>query len=106
MMRLKDKIVMITGAGSGIGRETSLQFAREGATVLILDINDEGGHGTVKDIKQEGNDAAYIRCDVTNAIEVKEAVDDIISTYHRIDVLFNNVGISGVGKIHEMEEEL
>ena len=104
-MRLKEKIVLITGAGSGIGKATALLFAREGATVVVNDLDDAKGEETVREIRTGGGEAIFIQADVTEPEPVRNMVDQIIGKYGRIDVLFNNAGISGVGMLHEVEPE-
>ncbi|WP_134701320.1 SDR family NAD(P)-dependent oxidoreductase [Ammoniphilus sp. YIM 78166] len=105
-MRLKDKVILITGSGSGIGKSTALLFAAEGAKVIVNDLSREHGEETVEGIRQKGGVAQFIQADVTNALEVDRMVQLVIDTYGRIDVLFNNAGISGVGAVHETSEEL
>lgn len=102
-MRLKDKVTLITGAGSGIGRETALLFGKEGAIVIVNDVNEANGQETVNQISTAGGKAEYKKADITNWDEVQAMVRDVVSTYGRIDVLFNNAGISGVGQLHETE---
>ena len=104
-MRLKDKIALITGSGSGIGRSSALLFAREGATVVVNDLSVENGEKTVEDIRREGGNAWFIRADVTEPQEVQAMVDEIIRKHGRLDILFNNAGISGVGALHEVEPD-
>ncbi|USK36661.1 glucose 1-dehydrogenase (plasmid) [Bacillus sp. F19] len=104
-MRLKGKICLITGAGSGIGKSTALLFAKEGAVVVVNDINENDGNQTVHEITQLGTEALFINADVTDSFSVKEMIQQVIEKYSRIDVLFNNVGISGVGQLHEIEPE-
>lgn len=104
-MRLKDKIALITGSGSGIGRSSALLFAREGATVIVNDLSVENGEKTVEEIRREGGNAWFIRADVTEPQEVQAMVDEIIRRHGRLDVLFNNAGISGVGALHEVEPD-
>jgi NAD(P)-dependent dehydrogenase (short-subunit alcohol dehydrogenase family) len=96
---------MITGAGSGIGKSSALLFAQEGATVIVNDLLVERGQETVEEIVQAGGKALFIQADVTEPDSVKSMVDQAIATYGRIDVLFNNAGISGIGAIHEVEPE-
>ncbi len=104
-MRLKDKVTVITGAGSGIGRSTALLFAEEGATVIVNDLNEANGTETVQEITNNGGKAFFIKADVTNASEVENMIKKIIADHDKIDVLFNNAGISGVGAAHELEED-
>lgn len=105
-MRLQDKVAVITGAGSGIGRSSALLFAEEGARVVVNDRNEEDGRRTVELITEQGGDALFVQADVTNAAEVERMVVTALEHYRQIDVLFNNAGISGVGAIHETSEEL
>lgn len=104
-MRLKDKVVLITGAGSGIGKSTALLFAKEGASIIVNDLNSDSGHATVEEICESNGNAYFIQANVTNAESVKAMVEEAIHQYGRIDVLFNNAGISGVGKLHEVDLE-
>lgn len=104
-MRLKDKVTVITGAGSGIGKETALLFAKEGARVAVMDVDDNGGKATVCEIEQSGGESVFFHCDVTNPDEVEAVAEQIYQNFGRIDVLFNNAGISGVGKLHELDLE-
>ncbi|SFL17041.1 NAD(P)-dependent dehydrogenase, short-chain alcohol dehydrogenase family [Paenibacillus sp. 1_12] len=104
-MRLHDKITLITGAGSGIGRSSALLFAKEGATVIVNDLVEKGGLETVEEIHQAGGKALFIQADTTDPESVKAMVDQAIEAYGRIDVLFNNAGVSGIGAIHEVEPE-
>ena len=92
MRRLKDKVALITGAGSGIGRATAILFAREGARVAVNDINERGGQETVRLIREARGEAAFFRADVTKGVEVRSMVEKIIMKYGRIDILHNNVG--------------
>lgn len=105
-MRLKDKVTLITGAGSGIGKSTALLFAKEGATVIVNDLSEEKGNGTVEEIKASGGEAVFMMADVTKAVEVERMVQDGLKHCGRIDVLFNNAGVSGVGALHETSEEM
>lgn len=105
-MRLKDKIVIITGAGSGIGKSTAALFASEGATVIIADVQEESGIAAVAEIEASGGKAMFIPCDVTDASSTTVMADQVVNTFGRIDVLFNNAGISGVGAVHVVDEEV
>ncbi|WP_121612402.1 SDR family NAD(P)-dependent oxidoreductase [Mesobacillus foraminis] len=102
-MRLREKVVLITGAGSGIGKSTAILFAKEGASIIVNDLNEESGNETVSDIRKTNGEAFFIQGDVTEANSVKAMVGKAINKYGRIDVLFNNAGVSGVGMIHEVD---
>ena len=93
---MKDRVVMITGAGSGIGRESALLFASEGAKVVVSDINMEAGEQTVELVKQAGGEATFIRCDVSKGPQVEALVQGTVNTYGRLDAAFNNAGIEGM----------
>jgi NAD(P)-dependent dehydrogenase (short-subunit alcohol dehydrogenase family) len=98
-------VTLITGAGSGIGKSTALLFAREGAIVIVNDLQEDKGRETVGEIRAAGGQAEFIGADVTNPESVKAMVDEAIRLFGRIDVLFNNAGISGVGTVVEVEPE-
>ena len=105
MGRLAGKVALITGAGSGIGKVTANLFAAEGAVVVVNDVNEVAGEATVHEIRGNNHQAVYVKGDVTNPLEVKNLVDSMIGQFNRIDILFNNAGISGVGPLHEVELE-
>jgi len=92
-MRLKDKIALITGASSGIGRETSILFANEGAKVIVVDINDTGGEETVKMVKNSGGEAVYVHADVSKSNDCENMIKVAEKTYGALHILFNNAGI-------------
>jgi NAD(P)-dependent dehydrogenase (short-subunit alcohol dehydrogenase family) len=93
--RLKGKIALITGGGSGIGRATATLFAREGAKVVVADYNVDGGERTARAIKEAGGEATFHPADVANPKEVEAMVAKTVATYGRIDCAFNNAGIEG-----------
>ena len=93
-MRLKDKVALITGAGSGIGYQTAQLFAREGAALVAVDINDAAGAACVADIKTAGGDATYVHADVSIAADCQNMIAAAESTYGALHILFNNAGIS------------
>jgi len=105
-MRLKDKVILITGSGSGIGKSSALLFAKEGATVIVNDLLEEKGNQTLKEITQSGGEAIFIEADVTSSASVQSMIEAVINKYGRIDVLFNNAGISDVGALHEVEPDI
>ncbi|NQT72881.1 MAG: SDR family oxidoreductase [Chloroflexi bacterium] len=90
-----EKVALVTGAGSGIGRASSLAFAREGARVVVSDISPEGGEETVRRIKEFGGEAVFIKADVSRANEVESLIDDTVKTYGQLDYAHNNAGIPG-----------
>lgn len=93
--RLKDKIALITGGSSGIGRAAAQLFSREGAQVVIADINVEGGEETVRSISDEGGQAYFVRTDVSKSDEVEALIKKIIEMHSRLDCAYNNAGILG-----------
>ncbi len=93
--RFQDKVVLVTGATSGIGKVCALAFAREGARVVVVGRRLEEGEKTVKQIKDEGGEGFFIQTDVSRSQEVMNMVALTIQTYGRLDCAFNNAGISG-----------
>lgn len=104
-MRLKNKVAIITGAGSGIGRGSALAFAREGAKVLVADWGEATGQETVELVKQQGGEARFAKVDVSQAAEVDNMVKQCLAAYGRVDILFNNAGIVAMHPLHETPEE-
>ncbi len=92
-MRLKGKVALITGAGGGIGGESALAFAAEGARVVVVDVNEKGALETVKRVKQAGGEAAFVRADVSKDSDCAAMVKFAETTFGRLDVLFNNAGV-------------
>lgn len=89
------KVALVTGGGSGIGRQACLVFAREGARVVVCDVAVEGGQETVGQIEQAGGQATFIRADVAQAAEVEALVAKTVEAYGRLDCAYNNAGIAG-----------
>lgn len=104
---LENKVALVTGGASGIGRATALTFAREGAKLIIADISEEGGQQTVHMITENGGDAIFVRVDVAHATEVKAMVSKAVETYGRLDCSCNNAGIGSRPRapLHEASEE-
>ena len=92
-MRLRDKVALITGAGGGIGGESALLFAAEGASVVVADVVDAAGEETVRRVKQAGGKAAYVRADVSKDADCAAMIAFAEKTFGKLDVLFNNAGI-------------
>lgn len=93
MNSFNEKVVLITGAGNGIGRATALAFAKQNASVVVSDINHKDGETTVSLIKEAGGTATFIPCDVSREIEVRALVDGTVEAYGKLDIAFNNAGI-------------
>jgi len=104
--RLEGKVCVITGAGSGIGRASALVFAREGACVVVADVDRPGAEETVKLVHTDGGKANAFFADVVEPDDARRLADETARTEGRIDVLFNNAGIPGVGDVLETEPEL
>jgi NAD(P)-dependent dehydrogenase (short-subunit alcohol dehydrogenase family) len=94
---LEDKVCVVTGAGSGIGRATALEMAARGATVVVADVDDDGGEETAEAVVAAGATAHFIHCDVGDGTDVRELMDATARRHGRIDVLYNNAGIHEAG---------
>lgn len=92
-MRLQDRVALVTGAANGIGKETSLLFASEGARVVVVDIDESAAVQVVEEINQSGGDAIFCHSDVSNAEHCQKMVHTCEDHYGRLDILFNNAGI-------------
>jgi len=104
-MLLKDKVALITGAGSGIGRASAIRFAKEGAKVMIADVRAESASNTAAEIEKAGGIAKSVSVDVRVAAEVERMVDETISAFDRLDILFNNAGVFVPKNVVDTTEE-
>ena len=104
-MRLKDKVAVITGAASGIGKSTSLLFGQEGAKVMCVDINGEGAERVAHQIADTGGEAASLTVDVAREEDVQRMVHEAVERWGRLDVLYNNAGIGVGGPVTQVTEE-
>jgi NAD(P)-dependent dehydrogenase (short-subunit alcohol dehydrogenase family) len=104
-MRLKNKVALITGAASGIGRETALLFAKEGARIVVVDINDDAGPETVALILADGGEAVYVHADVSNASDCENMIRVAEESFDTLNVLFNNAGIMHAEDSHAAATE-
>ena len=93
--QLDTRVALVTGGGSGIGRASAVVFAREGARVVVTDVDEDGGQETVRIIEAAGGTARFVRADVSQAAEVAALVEQAVSTYGRLDCALNNAGIQG-----------
>lgn len=105
-MELERKVAIVTGAGSGIGEATALLFGREGAKIVVSDINEENGREVVERIRKAGGEATFFKADVSSAAENKALVDQALEVYGKLDIAVNNAGIGGeANKIVNMSLE-
>lgn len=103
MSKLLNKLAIITGGASGIGRQTVLEFVKEGATPVIVDINVEKGLELEAEIKANGSEALFVRTDITSEEEVKSLYAQVLESFGRVDILVNNAGILMLGATHEYD---
>jgi NAD(P)-dependent dehydrogenase (short-subunit alcohol dehydrogenase family) len=89
---LAGKVAFVTGAASGIGRAAALAFAREGVSVVVADVSDQGNQETARMIEDLGGRALAVRCDVTRSADVQAALDQAVEVFGRVDLAFNNAG--------------
>jgi len=93
---LVGKVALVTGGGAGIGRAACLEMARAGATIAVVDRDQDRGQNTVADVMALGQDASLFVADVSDVSQVRECVQAVVSKYQRIDAFFNNAGVAGV----------
>ena len=100
---LDGKVALVTGGASGIGRATALTFAREGAKVVIADMDVDGGQQTVHMITENGGDATFVATDVTSATAIEALISHTVETYGRLDCAFNNAGTEGTTMVSTVD---
>lgn len=107
-MRLKNKVALITGAGSGIGRESAVLFARESARLVVADVNDAGGEETVRMVRDAGGEAVFVHADVSKASDAQRMIQVAEETFGKLNVLFNNAGVfhADDGSVLDTSEEI
>ncbi len=99
MMRLQDKVAVITGGTFGIGESTALLFAQEGAKVVVAARNQEKGEMVVNQIKEQGGEAIFVKTDVSKEEDVKNLMKETVDTFGKLDVLFSNAGVGDMGDL-------
>lgn len=104
-MRLKDKVAIVTGGGSGIGESTALQFAAEGAKVAVCDINEDGAKAVAEKCKAAGHEAEAFKLDVSNKQNVDTVMKAVVERFGKLDILVNNAGITKDAFAVKMSEE-
>ncbi len=105
-MRLKDKVAIVTGGGSGIGRATARLFAKEGAKVVVADFKSESGQETVLLIRDSAGEACFVQVDVSDSNQVQQMVEATLSAYGGIDILFNGAGVLAFGTALDTDEKI
>ncbi len=104
-MRLQNKVAIITGAGSGIGRAIALAFADQGAKTVIADLSEQGGKQTVDQITKNNGEAVFVKTDVSKSADIKNMLKTCLDKFGKIDILVNNAGIVKFSKLHEVSEQ-
>jgi NAD(P)-dependent dehydrogenase (short-subunit alcohol dehydrogenase family) len=105
MSTLNDETAIVTGGGSGIGKAIARRFAEEEARVALLEVDEEAGQETVRQIEDEGGTAALFECNVSNWEQVEQSFRDVVDAFGGVDILINNAGIAHVGTVEETTEE-
>jgi len=104
MKKLQNRVAIITGAASGIGEAAAKLFADEGASIVVADVNAEDGKRVVDEIKSSGGQAHFSQVDVTSEAEIEAMIQAAVSTFGRLDILYNNAGYEDIEYAHKLEE--
>jgi meso-butanediol dehydrogenase/(S,S)-butanediol dehydrogenase/diacetyl reductase len=104
-MRLANKIALVSGSASGIGEASARTFAREGASVVIADVNVEGGHRVVREIREGGGRAEFVEANILDTASIENMIAFAVKTYGRLDVLMNNAQTSAAGRLADISLE-
>ena len=104
MFNLTNKVSIVTGGGSGIGKAISMLFAKQGSNVYILDVDEKGANETIDEIKSQKGSATFIKCDIASAEDVASVIQKIISSASSIDIIVNNAGIAHIGTVESTAE--
>lgn len=106
MGRIENKVALITGGSSGIGRAAARLFAKEGAKVVIADINVEGGERTLRLVQDDGGEAQFVRTDISSRSDISNLIDQIVATFGQLDCAYNNAGVMGeMSTVVDLSEE-
>jgi len=103
---LQDKVTIVTGAASGIGRGSAMVFGANGAKVVVADIDEDGGRKTVEEIVRRGGRAIFVKTDVSSASDARNCVEKAVKEFGRLDCLFSNAGFNPTGTVVDTTEEL
>src|SRR5690625_6113009 len=106
MSKLKDKVAIITGGAGGIGQGIATSFVKEGAKVVIVDLNEEAGEEVVKNLQAYESDSMFMQADLTEHSKMKDIVKDVVDKYGKLDILVNNAHASKMARSEEHTSEL